>query len=375
LYVKQGSYNFILLDEADRQIAAGLLRRLRELPKIDRCRVWEDDGHRDMLEWLRSRYGIGAFKAQRWLDASYALKQLPRIAEALGSGQLSLDKVVELTRFAKPDTEAELIKWAKRVTLGSVRGKADLECAPPEEEVRSAEHGRTLQYWWNDGGSRFGMMADLPAADGALLAAELDRLASLIPSLPSDPGDRSMTLDARRADALMMMFAGGDGSGQVPGATVHLGVDLQTILDRDANAAIEGGGVLHPDALHMLLCDCKIQTILRDGPSGPLGVGDAKHDPPKWLRRLVYQRDECCTFPGCGAKRFVAVHHIIPWPLGPTDLDNLTLVCHFHHKLIHLFRWKVALVDGVARWFRPDGRAFDGGPAPPPLERTSSVPD
>ncbi|MCA1702505.1 MAG: HNH endonuclease [Actinobacteria bacterium] len=170
-----------------------------------------------------------------------------------------------------------------------------------------------------------------------------------------------------------MLCAESAGSGKGSAGTVRVNVDLQGILDRDGNAAVDGGGVLHPDALDMLLCDCDIQTVLRDGPHGTLGIGHARHDPPQWLRREVMLRDECCTFPGCGAKRFVNVHHIVPWPLGPTDIDNLTLVCHFHHKLIHYFRWKVALVDGGARWFRPDGRPFEGGPAPPPLEREASA--
>ncbi|MEA2460134.1 MAG: hypothetical protein QOH90_311 [Actinomycetota bacterium] len=380
MYVKRGSYNFTALREAECQIAHAQLRQLRELAKIDRCRVWEDDGCRDMVHWLTARYGIGALKARRWLDASYAITELPLTSQALASGELGLDKVIELVRFAKPDTEAELIRWAKRVTFGSVRGRADVECAPPADEVKEVERGRKVEWWYSDGGHRFGLMADLPAADGARVAAALDRLAAKIPELPADAGvgerwndNGSATLDARRADALVMMCAGSAGTGKGATGTVHVNVDLDRILQRDGNAAIESGGILHPDALDMLLCDCDIQTVLRDGSQGTVGIGHAHHDPPQWLRREVVLRDECCTFPGCGAKRFLSVHHIIPWPVGPTDLDNLTLVCHFHHKLIHYFRWKVALVGGVARWFRPDGRAFEGGPAPPQPERAISA--
>ena len=44
---------------------------------------------------------------------------------------------------------------------------------------------------------------------------------------------------------------------------------------------------------------------------------------------------------------------------GPTDLDNLVLVCSTHHKLVHEHSWGVSLgPPGIADWFRPDGSRF-----------------
>nr|MBA2600559.1 hypothetical protein [Actinomycetota bacterium] len=49
-----------------------------------------------------------------------------------------------------------------------------------------------------------------------------------------------------------------------------------------------------------------------------------------------------------------------------TDLNNLTLVCCFHHKLVHEYGWRVALDDNsMATWFRRSGRRHDPGPDPP----------
>ena len=48
---------------------------------------------------------------------------------------------------------------------------------------------------------------------------------------------------------------------------------------------------------------------------------------------------------------------------GGTDLDNLVLVCSFHHKLVHEGGWRVTLRDGLrALWLRPDGRSYEPGP-------------
>jgi HNH endonuclease len=84
------------------------------------------------------------------------------------------------------------------------------------------------------------------------------------------------------------------------------------------------------------------------------------------MRQLRY-RDVECTFPACGARRFTQAHHIVWWEQGgSTDLENLLLVCTFHHHLVHEFRWAVRRqADGTVRWFRPDGTRYRAGPAPP----------
>ncbi len=51
---------------------------------------------------------------------------------------------------------------------------------------------------------------------------------------------------------------------------------------------------------------------------------------------------------------------------GRTDLDNLLLVCTFHHKLVHEYGWTIRRAqDGTVRWFHPDGTRYRAGPAPP----------
>jgi len=65
-------------------------------------------------------------------------------------------------------------------------------------------------------------------------------------------------------------------------------------------------------------------------------------------------------------KMFLQAHHIKHWEHGgATDIDNLTLVCSFHHKLVHEFGWKVKLAGAVSEWFRPSGARYAPGPDPP----------
>ena len=36
-----------------------------------------------------------------------------------------------------------------------------------------------------------------------------------------------------------------------------------------------------------------------------------------------------------------------------------------HHSLVHKMGWNVAIEDGEVTWFRPLGRRYEPGPAPP----------
>jgi hypothetical protein len=71
----------------------------------DRRRLWEQDGCSLMGQWLAGHYGITVSEGLRWTRAARALEHLPSIAAALREGSLSFDKVLELARFAAPETE------------------------------------------------------------------------------------------------------------------------------------------------------------------------------------------------------------------------------------------------------------------------------
>src|SRR5215467_3284308 len=109
---------------------------LRAVVEIDRHELWRDDGARDTAHWLWMRYGLSEWKARRWITAAHALEHLPKVAEALSSGALGIDKVVELCRFATPETEEGLLGWATRVAAGAIRHRGDVEARRTLAETR-----------------------------------------------------------------------------------------------------------------------------------------------------------------------------------------------------------------------------------------------
>jgi uncharacterized protein DUF222/HNH endonuclease len=101
----------------------------------------------------------------------------------------------------------------------------------------------------------------------------------------------------------------------------------------------------------------------------PLDVGAATEEVPPHLRRAVINRDRHCAFPGCDRRPVLCqVHHIVPRSRGgPTRLDNLLLLCSFHHLImIHRRGWTITLhADGTTTAISPDGTKIFHGHGPP----------
>lgn len=347
--------------------------RLRWVLAADRADLYRSEGARNTSEYLAALFHISKWKAQRWIGAAYALEHLPHIAAALEAGSLSLDKTVELTRFATPDSEKKLVSWARGVTVGCIRERGDEAIKASRQDIENAHHNRELTWWWNDHSLFF--EGSLPAEQGAALVQAVDRLAHELPEDPdSTPaifeGHEAPSMSQRRAEALFLLATSGDGK-ETAKASVVVHVPVGALSHDQGNGVVDQGPVLDPELVRMLACDSRIQALLEDSFGHPVGNGFESRTPTESLRRMVLKRDgHTCTFAGCGMKRFLHLHHIEPWPKGPTDYWNLITVCSVHHSLVHKMGWSVSFEDGEVAWLRPRGIRFEPGPAPPdpPLE-------
>ena len=94
--------------------------------------------------------------------------------------------------------------------------------------------------------------------------------------------------------------------------------------------------------------------VVRRGPASrppvlPLAVGRETRTIPAHLRTALTLRDQGCRFPGCDRPpAWTDGHHIIHWPDGPTELDNLVSLCRTHHRRVHEQGWRIHIADGVA---------------------------
>lgn len=352
-------------DTASARVGAAQLELLTLIARIDGAEAWRDEGARDTAHWVWMRYGISAWKAQRWVEAARALEGLPCLRDALGSGTLGIDKVVELSRFATRATEQVLVRWARQVSCGAIRRRGDLLLKPDIQVDREADRFRSLTWWYDEGERRLGLQAELPAAQGAVVVKALDRLASQIAPMPGE--DDRCDIAARRADALVAICSARIAADPNPDrATVVVHAQLDALTRGAGGVEIEDGPVVHPETVRRLLCNARVETVVENENGDVVALGRQRREPSPWMVRQIRYRDRECRFPGCGARAFTEAHHVRFWRHGGrTDLDNLVLICSFHHRLVHEHGWWLMRnSDGDVQWFRPDGRRYRAGPSP-----------
>jgi hypothetical protein len=104
---------------------------------------------------------------------------------------------------------------------------------------------------------------------------------------------------------------------------------------------------------------------MRSAKGNPLHLGRSVRHASHGQRRALQARDGCCRFPGCTQTKRLIPHHVWWWSRGgPTDLDNLLLICPAHHRAVHEVGYTIAtLGDGRFAFYRPDGvRLPETGP-------------
>jgi hypothetical protein len=181
------------------------------------------------------------------------------------------------------------------------------------------------------------------------------------------PGEEDPVFaDARRADALVALCSNRLAEdADADRATVVVHARLEDLVSDDGGAEIEGGTAIHAETARRLLCDARIQVVIEDEEGEPMRLGRRSREPSAAMMRQLRYRDGECRFPGCGTRRFTQAHHIVWWGEGGrTDLDNLVLICSFHHKLVHEHGWRIQREPGnIVAWYRPSGNRYRAGPA------------
>jgi hypothetical protein len=104
---------------------------------------------------------------------------------------------------------------------------------------------------------------------------------------------------------------------------------------KDKVGSLHLGPLLSDADRQYFTCDATCEAWFeRDGQ--PIGAGRTTRQISRRLRRALEHRQPCCAVPGCGATRGLHAHHIRHWEDGgATELDNLVLLCPYHHRLHH----------------------------------------
>ena len=106
--------------------------------------------------------------------------------------------------------------------------------------------------------------------------------------------------------------------------------------DGEREAFLDDGTRVSAETFRRMSCDGALVAVTTDEGSAVLDVGRKTRAVPTAIRRALWLRDRGCRFPMCSNRRFVHAHHVHHWAHGGrTSLDNLVLLCGFHHRLLH----------------------------------------
>ena len=156
--------------------------------------------------------------------------------------------------------------------------------------------------------------------------------------------------------------------GQHTTVVVHVDVEQKA-------AALHLGPLLSDAERRYVTCDATCEVWFhRDGE--PIGAGRTTRLINRRLRRALEHRHRMCAVPGCGATRGLHAHHLRHWEDGgPTELNNLVLLCPYHHRLHH--RGLITITGPADRLRVTDdtGRPLNPGSlARPPTKPPPAVP-
>lgn len=322
-------------------------------------------GATGLVSWLTAELQVAPRTARAWVRAARKLDGFPVIAQRLAEGSLAFDQAQALLRYLDPEDEAIVVDAVLDTPAAELERAARKQTPRPQPEVSEDRYHRRAEMWWDDEQRWLYFEGALPGVDGALFEKAVQHLALTAPH--DSFSGLWRPFEQRAADALIQMasLALGDAS-NADRATVVVHAPLSALAPgSEASADVEFGPVIAAIEAQRLSCDGRIQLITTDDDGTPIGVGRTTRRIPFWLERLVRQRDGGCRFPGCRRTRWTQIHHIVHWTHGgATDLDNLIVLCGYHHRMLHDDGWAiVGRPDGELRWITPQG----GEHVPKPL--------
>lgn len=188
--------------------------------------------------------------------------------------------------------------------------------------------------------------ADPPTSDGA----------------PVAEGQRDgRSLEQRQHDAMgevcaRALRAGGLAeSGGVP-ASVIVTIAVDDLLDRTGAGETSFGNPVSMEQLLRLAGEADLYPVVLTGSGQPLWLGRTRRIASRSQSMALIARDGGCSFPGCAhPPQWCDRHHVVGWVDGGlTDLDNLTLLCRYHHTRFVGKGWTCRInPEGIPEWIPP----------------------
>jgi hypothetical protein len=344
------------------------------LPSFEASGEWAQDGSQGTIGWLMTHTAMSRGEATIYKSTARTVAQVPALAKAAEAGLLPLShfRLLSLAR-RKPVVEvfdrdaAALVEAARTMHADALKGHvqawywdalAELEENDPDGPPPPPEADRiTIQGVCSGRADVTGELGpEALAIIGGAIDAEIDTW-HRNGVMDGDTRTRPELNAAAMTEICRRYLHPGTLGGEPRPSLVAI-ADLDTLLGRAGVAAedrfarraeIIGGGPVADRTVQRLLCDAKLRFCLTDTLTGePLYLGRTRRTASAGQRAALHTRNRQggCEARGCTAPHLRRhAHHIKEWdPLkdeGDTDIDNLVLLCPFHHHLVHEGRFSL----------------------------------
>ena len=307
--------------------------------------------------------------AKRQVREAGRLGRVPSTAQALGEGVITpqharlIAEAAEQAPEGSPIDEGELLAAAQREPAdlfgATVREQLNERTGDDLEARRERQRAQRRLSFKHQPDGMFELFGRFDPVTGARIETALTAVANRLWH-GEDPKARA-TPQQRLADALEVLVTRGgsdNGKGNAQGVDLLVIADYDTLAERLANPRLADGTPLSVEELLRLACDARILPAIFDQKGQPLWLGRGKRHATAGQRALLAARDGGCV--GCGTSpNWCQAHHIRHWEHGgPTDIDNLCLLCSHCHHQVH--------ERGAQIVRRDDGRFGLEHPAHPP---------
>ncbi len=333
--------------QAKRHMDAVHARWLLDIAEYDRRQIADISYRLSTTGWLKSALRLSGRVASTLVRQARGLVRMPDVAQAAIHGEVTPDAVAQLDRARRrhPDdfvhhaaVFADIATYLDPSELRQAIGHWEQQIDYPSAAAKARNQRRRRRFSINqtfDG--VWAVAGELDPETGALVNRAVEHAAR---SAYLDPNDQRAPWQIR-ADALADICE----QSLRRGTATSKGVKPHVTVTIDAEVLLglrEGLGSIHevavpPETVDRLVCDSSIIRILVDDTGSPIDVGRATRVVPSGMRRALDARDRGCQWARCDAPAdWCDAHHIEHWADGgPTELENLVLLCRTHHTAIH----------------------------------------
>lgn len=286
--------------------------KLRLIRQADAAQANLADGARTMAEWAARHLDEDPRRTRQLVRAARSMSD--EVTQRLDAGEISVARAEAYAEAELRSIDTSELDGFDIVGIRRLVKKAEPISPDPDERFLAMQPTLDEQAW--------SLWGRLGATDGAIVHDALIAQADLVDD--GVPAEHRSPRQERMADALVTLALGeGDLN---PTVAIHL----------DADAHPEAGSVsAQLGELSAALCLGEI-TVDRIEQGTPMAYGTATRQIPPRLRRFIEHRDGfTCTIDGCTSSYRTEPHHIVHAAAqGPTDPENLTLLCWFHHHVV-----------------------------------------